>query len=273
MLNFLKIKRASSESINGKIVIAVLTAFCLAVECFFHIRFILLYAEYYGDTFTDIFVNLRFNFLIRLLSILPPIIILIFTLTYKKGESVVLLKIAPVCMLLHLLGSILFTASGLFRSGLNQFIYDIYYNTEYYIVPLVLCVGYFASYICILISAFKGFKKKQLLEIAMLVCVLCELVCYLYYYIRFNSEFSDEAIVFLVLEFFAFLAFDIALFYLGVNNTFEKPMRVSVERSRNIKITADDPKQELKELIFQLQQGKLTPEEFQSKRAEILNKL
>lgn len=265
--------------LNCKVPIIVLSMASLVFTLLSSIRY---FVEYYSSWGTGGDIDsVRFRFprsigeIIGLIVnvILPALLMGLFIIYifafYKKQRAKALMPIITVVLavipIIEVAFQFLFVI-GYYRFVIDNSVLGLLIQSFIYGVPFVL----------VTISALKGFNKKILLVVGIVVVLLLETLNFTPCLswgglIEFWIE-QEMHIIYLcyISKFLGIVSFYLVLLLFGLKN------RIPAIISQKTKVTSspkNDPAYALKTLKDELEMGIITQEEYRSRRAEILSKL
>lgn len=190
---------------------------------------------------------------LRLLLILAPIILLMLYIFkfHGKLKATVLVPI-------------------IFGFNTIRFLFVYGYYGRYLLLELVILVCVMLA----VISALKGFSKKVFLIISMVICLLGDTLSLISAFVNMNHYIEESMYLYIFmgpLSVIGEIMFHTALLIFGLKNRI--PAIISPRKKVKTKAGKMNPEQALKLLKKELEQGLITEEEYQAKRAEIISKL
>ncbi len=195
------------------------------------------------------------------LEFLPAVLFLFYaTLCYQRCKAAVLFPV--VCAIIAA------------RLGVDIYYDFIYFFEHYFRIRAIIDVIQFITFILLTVSVAKGLKDKKYVIIASVVGLLWQ-SCVLYYSFSVISELPDvfvikfENIVSLI-SMIANILLYIAILLFGINNNIPELINV---KKKSKKINNMPPEELLKILKEQYELGKLTEQEYQAGKADVVSRL
>ncbi len=212
-----------------------------------------------GCFYYDYEYELSFNFpnVAYVLLNLSPIILLILYVKFFQKSRTATVILPILCGITAITPMITCTYYITSTHGLIYIITNLLYPT----IP----------YILLLVSMLKGLRKKLYLIIASTLGIILPTIRLLYLVLNINSFLLQDAIS----NFFSYISailFSISLLLFGINHQFPPLFKVSSEKEI-IKYEKMPTEQALRMLKASYEFGEITEEEYQAKKAEIINRI
>ncbi len=203
----------------------------------------------------SVFINFYISSMLALVSSL--LLTIYFKKYCKQCEATILYPIA--CGLIAMPGF------------LNFMMVEIEYLPPRYIITNIIIIIQAVSFTLLIINAIKGLNIKKYTIIAVSAAIIYKLSIFMFNilsmrYVQINT------LTYLVIDFLCAIFLYLSLLLFGLNNRIPALISKSAQKE-NEDIEKMSPQEELRLLKSYLDSEIITKEEYESKRADIINKL
>ncbi len=209
------------------------------------------------------------------ISVTAVALLVLFLMAYDKDRRMLVLTPVVYCVL-----------TLYFLVDLIAELRNPYFESAIWLLLFLGNIVGVAAGVCGVIGSLKGFSKKSFVAASFVGMTLefcfqiANLVIYFVWVMEKEKDFSIKiGYIFPLLPYFGMILFAVALLILGLNNTFPSIINGDIKlfnKPRTLSgtnISAPSAADELRALKADFDAGKLSEEEYNAKRAELIKKL